>query len=142
VEAGFFSNLLFDSYYARKFQTEPTGNAQRSIKSPPSIGHNNLIMAPGKKSFFDLLSGISKGVLITDLMGVHTANPVTGDFSLGASGIMIEKGKLTYPVRGFAVAGNVMEIFRRITDVGSDTKNFGTIVAPSVRVSEISVGGN
>ena len=74
-------------------------------------------------------------------MGVHTANPVTGDFSLGASGILIESGKLTRPVRGFAVAGNVLEVFRRIVDTGNDLKFFGSIGAPSARISEISVGG-
>ena len=88
-----------------------------------------------------MFDGISRGILITDLMGVHTANPVTGDFSLGASGILIEEGVLTRPVRGFAVAGNVLELFRRINEVGSDLKFFGQIGAPSVRLSELAVGG-
>jgi PmbA protein len=98
-------------------------------------------MEKGRKSFDTLVKGISKGILITDLMGIHTANPVTGDFSLGASGILIENGILSRPVRGFAVAGNVLEMFRRMTDIGSDLRFFGRIGAPSVRLSEISVGG-
>jgi PmbA protein len=141
VDGGMVSGALYDSYYARKLGAEPTGSAQRGIKAPPSIGFSNLYMQPGKHSPEQLLEGISRGILITDLMGVHTANPVTGDFSLGASGILIENGKLTRPCRGFAVAGNVLELFRRMTDISSDLRFFGNVGAPSVRVSELSVGG-
>ncbi|MEO5970184.1 MAG: TldD/PmbA family protein [Bdellovibrionia bacterium] len=141
IDGGFLQGTLYDSYYARKNDAEPTGSALRGIKAPPSIGVSNFYLKGGRKTYETLFDGISKGILITDLMGLHTANPVTGDFSLGASGILIEGGKLTRPVRGFAVAGNVMELFRRITDISSDLKFFGRIGAPSVRLSEISVGG-
>lgn len=141
VDGGFFSAALYDLYYARKMGKKPTGNASRGIKSPPSIQASNLFMKPGKPGFDHLLDGVDRGVLITDLMGVHTANPVTGDFSLGASGILIEKGKLGRPIKGFAVAGNVLELFRKITDISSDLRFFGNVGAPSVRVSDLSVGG-
>ena len=141
IDGGFFSTFLCDYYYSKKNEQEPNGCSQRGIKSPPSIGFSNLYLQKGRKKFDTLIDGIPKGILITDLMGIHTANPVTGDFSLGASGILIEKGKLTRPVRGFAVAGNVMEVFRKITDISSDLKFFGNIGAPSIRLSELSVGG-
>jgi PmbA protein len=141
VDGGFVRGTLYDSYYARKHKTRSTGNAQRGIKAPPSIGFNNLYMQPGNTTFNSLMDGVSKGILITNLMGVHTANPVTGDFSLGASGILIENGVLTRPVRGFAVAGNVLDVFKKITDIGSDLRFFGNTGAPSIRISEISVGG-
>lgn len=141
VDGGFLVSALYDGYYARKCNQEPTGSSIRGIKSPPSIGFSNFYMKSGQKSLETLVSGIEKGILITDLMGIHTANPVTGDFSLGSSGIMIEKGKLTTPVRGFAVAGNMMEIFRRMNEIGNDLRFFGKVGAPSVRLSEITVGG-
>jgi PmbA protein len=141
IDNGFVSGTLVDGYYGRKLGLEPTGNSGRGIKSPPSIDTTNLYIPAGPKTLEKLFDGISKGLLVTDLMGVHTANPVTGDFSLGASGILIENGKLTRPVRGFAVAGNVLEVFRRIVDTGNDLKFFGGVGAPSARVSEISVGG-
>jgi PmbA protein len=141
VDKGFVSGILYDGYYARKNSAQPTGSSVRGIKTPPGVGFSNLYMEKGPKNFQSLLDGIPKGILITDLMGVHTANPVTGDFSLGASGILIENGKLTRPVRGFAVAGNVLELFRKMTDISNDLKFFGNVGAPSVRVSEISVGG-
>ncbi len=141
IDGGFVSGALYDGYYARKFGVEPTASAVRGIKSPPSIRFSNLSMRKGRVPASELVAGISSGVLITDLMGMHTANPVTGDFSLGASGILIEGGKLTRPVKGFAVAGNVLELFRKMTDIGDDLRFFGNVGAPSVRVSEIAVGG-
>jgi PmbA protein len=142
VDGGFVKGTLYDSYYARKKNAEPTGSASRGIKGPPSIGFSNLYLKEGRKHAEALLDGIPRGILITDLMGVHTANPVTGDFSLGASGILIENGKLGRPVRGFAVAGNVLELFRKITDIGNDLRFFGNVGAPSVRVAELSVAGS
>ncbi len=141
VDGGLIAHALFDSYYARKQGVESTGSAVRGLKSPPSIGFSNLYMEPGRKSPSQLYDGISKGILITHLMGLHTANPVTGDFSLGASGILIEKGKLTTPVRGIAVAGNVLELFKRMTDISNDLRFFGNVGAPSARVAELSVSG-
>jgi PmbA protein len=142
VDGGFLSSFLYDTYYARKFGKRPTGNSSRGIKSPPSIGLTNLFMENGRKTPESLIAGIDRGILITDLMGVHTANPVTGDFSLGASGILIEGGKLTRAVRGFAVAGNVLGVFKQMTDVGNDLRFFGNVGAPSVRVAELSIGGS
>ncbi|MEK6578907.1 MAG: TldD/PmbA family protein, partial [Bdellovibrionota bacterium] len=132
VSDGKISAFLYDTYYSKKLKQSPTGNATRGIKSPPSIGTTNFYLEPGKTTPEKLIEQIKKGVLITDLMGVHTANPVTGDFSLGASGILIENGKLTRPVRGFAVAGNVLDVFRKITDISNDLRFFGGIGAPSV----------
>jgi PmbA protein len=142
VEGGFLKGALYDGYQARKRGRASTGSAVRGIKAPPTIGASNLYMVQGKRPAEQLLDGIDRGVLITDLMGVHTANPVTGDFSLGASGILIERGKLTRPIKGFAVAGNVLELFRQMTDIGSDLRFFGSVGAPSVRVAELSVGGS
>lgn len=141
VDRGFFSAVLCDFYHSKKLGVQPSGCSQRSIKSPPSIGFANLAIQAGKTSFDGLFDGMTKGVLITDLMGIHTANPVTGDFSVGASGLLVENGKITRPIRGFAVAGNVLGLFRKVADVGSDLRFFGNIGAPSIRLDEISVGG-
>jgi len=141
VDGGFMTHMLCDGYYARKHGKPLTGSAIRSLKSPPSIGFSNLYLQGGKRTPEQLIQEIPHGILITDLLGVHTANPITGDFSLGASGILIAKGVLTQPVRGFAVAGNVLEIFKRITHLGNDLRFYGNVGAPSIRVSEISIGG-
>lgn len=141
VSKGVFSSILSNSYYSKKLGIPLTGSATRSIKAPPSIGVSNMYLKPGSRSLAELISGTHNGILITDLMGVHTANEITGDFSLGASGILIENGRTTRAVRGFAVAGNVLGLFAQVTDIGSDLRFFGSVGAPSLRVSEISIGG-
>jgi PmbA protein len=142
VEDGTFRSFLYDLYHARKLGASPTGSAVRSVKAPPAISVSNLYIPNGTKEASELAWGIDRGVLLTDLMGVHTANPVTGDFSLGASGFLIENGQVSRPIKGFAVAGNVLEVFRKITDIGNDMRFFGNIGAPSVRIAEIAIGGS
>lgn len=141
VNEGFFANILCDSHYGAKLGRASTGAASRSLKSPPSIGVSNFYLKPGKPSFEKLVASTGEGILITGLMGLHTANPVTGDFSLGATGIMIRGGKLAEPVRGFAVAGNLLTLLKAVDEVACDLRFFGSVGAPSLRVPELSIGG-
>jgi len=141
VDGGFFERALYDLQYAKIHGAKPSACASRGIKSPPAGSVANLYFKKGRKKPESLLSGISRGVLITDLMGVHTANPITGDFSLGASGLWIENGVISRPVKGFAVAGNVIDLLGSVVDVASDLRFFGSVGAPSIVVSELSVGG-
>lgn len=142
VDGGTLSGALYDAYYARKLGAEPTGSSVRAIKTPPSIGISNFYLERGRKTYEQLVADLDRGVVITDLMALHTANPVTGDFSLGAVGFLVEKGHVTRPIRGFAVAGNVLELFRKMTDIGDDLRFFGNVGAPSVRVSDLAVSGS
>lgn len=142
ISAGVVRKLLCDGYHARKLGIPSTGSASRGIKSPPSISTSNLFIKPGSLSLQELCAGIKKGVLIADLMGLHTANPVTGDFSLGASGFLIEDGMITRPMSGFAVAGNVLGLLGKVEALGNDFRFFGSNGAPSARVTELSIGGN
>ncbi|MEN9724030.1 MAG: hypothetical protein RJB38_2016 [Pseudomonadota bacterium] len=142
VSGGSINSFLYDGYHARKHHQKPTGNAVRSIKAKPSIGTTNLVLQPGKKSFEELCGLAGSGVVITDLMGVHTANPITGEFSLGASGFLLEKGRITAPIRGFAVAGNVLHLFRDIVELAHDLEFQGSVGAPSAMVNSLSIGGN
>ncbi len=80
------------------------------------------------------------GFWILDLIGVHTADPVTGDFSLGASGFWIEKGKKA-PVRGVAVSGNLHELLKQVVRVGSELRFYHSFGAPPMLISAIDIGG-
>lgn len=142
IDSGVVKGYLYDNYYARKHGTKSTASSRRgSIKAAPGIGPTNLYLNKGQKSLTELFATISKGVYITNVMGLHTANPVTGEFSIGASGVLIENGRLTRPVKGFAIAGNLISLLRDVSEVGSDIRFWGGMGTPSLLVSQLSISG-
>lgn len=142
LQDGYLKAFLYDNYSALKADQVSTGNGQRaSFRSLPSVGITNLVLSPGLNDPADLRKDITTGILITEVMGMHTANPISGDFSLGASGIMIRKGELAEPVRGITIAGNLFTWLKNIQAVGSDLRFYGARAAPSIRLEGISVGG-
>lgn len=142
VEGGCLKGFLYNGYCASKEGTRSTGNATRgSGKNPPCMGVTNFFIESGTVQFPGLFQGIDRGVLITSVMGMHTANPISGDFSVGAAGFLIERGCATVPVKGIAIAGNILEIFRNVEMVGNDLRFFGSVGAPSLRITELNVSG-
>ena len=142
VENGILQQYLYDSVAARKAGTKSTGNGMRGgYKGTPHIGTTNYYVEAGTIAPSQLISEISYGVYITDIMGAHTANVVSGDFSLGASGILIEHGNLIRPVKGITIAGNFQQLMQQISGIGSDLTFFGSQGAPSIRISDIAVSG-
>ena len=143
VENGILASYLYNQTQAKKDNTRPTGNSVRSgFKAPPTIGSTNLILSKGTIEMKDLIGGIDQGLLVTDVMGLHTANPITGDFSIGTSGQWIENGRLSHPVKSMALAGNLWEMVEHITGVGADFRLFGSIGAPSVLVDRLTLSGD
>lgn len=142
VDQGVMQGYLYDLPRARKDGVASTGNAGRSIKSPPGVGTTNLILLPGRIPLDRLLAELGTGLFVTDFMGLHTANPISGDFSLGVSGFWVEGGRIVHPVKGMAAAGNIKDVFQRIGAVGSDLRLFGGIGAPSLIIEEMTVSGN
>ncbi|HZK44494.1 MAG TPA: TldD/PmbA family protein [Syntrophomonadaceae bacterium] len=142
IKDGILQGFLYDTYTAHKSGVKSTGNAARgSFRSLPSVGTTNFMMIPGQESAEQLIGTIKKGFYITEVMGMHTANPVSGDFSVGAAGIMIENGILTYAVRGVTIAGNIIEFLQDIEAVGNDLRFYGGRAAPTVRLKQLSIGG-
>lgn len=143
VEEGTIKAFLYDSYWARRDGKETTGNSTRGgIKGPPHLGVTNFYIENGTATAGDLLAGINRGVLITDVMGMHTANPISGDFSVGASGYLVESGAVSCPVKEIALSGNIIELFAHIEEVGSDLRFFGSVGSPSLLISTLDVSGN
>lgn len=143
VNSGVLQGFLYDSYWGKKAGVPSTGNAQRGgVKGPPRSGAHNLMIQPGKASLEELLTGVERGVLITEVMGMHTANTITGDFSVGASGFYLERGEMLYPVKGLALAGNLLQLFRGVDLVGSDLRFFGGAGSPSLRIGELEISGS
>lgn len=143
VQDGELGGYLHNHYTARKMGTKSTGNSVRdSYKNTPEVGTTNFFIQEGTFSPEHILEGITKGLYITDVMGMHTANPISGDFSIGASGIVIENGQLTYPVKGIAIAGNLRELLFDVEALGNDLTFFINRGAPTIRIKNISVSGN
>ena len=113
-----------------------------SYRSTPEVGSTNFYLANGDISPEDLIKEVERGLYVTDVMGMHTANPISGDFSLGASGIWIENGEFTYPVRGVAIAGNLKEFLLNIDRVANDLTFFVSKGSPTLRINNISISGS
>jgi PmbA protein len=139
-ERGVFKNFLFDSYYARKLGRRTNGSADRQLGTTPSPGTSNFVLAEGDRAPDELYAGIDDGLLLTDLMGFGV-NMTTGDFSRGAGGFRIEKGKVTYPVTEVNVSGNLKEMLAGVEAVANDTLWLGGVAAPSILMSKLMVSG-
>ena len=141
VDHGTLTTLLHNLKTAYKQGVTTTGNCSGS-----SVAPSNFFIKPGEHSFDELLKGVGEGILITDVMGLHSgANGVSGDFSLGARGFMIEGGKLSRPVKGITIAGNFIKMLSDVVELGDDLwfgmpgdSCFG---APSTVISSLSVAG-
>ncbi len=140
VQDGVLSNYLLDSYSARKLGSRSTGNAARSIADAPHVSPTNLFLEAGDLSPADVIGSVQYGLYVTELMGFGV-NPVTGDYSRGASGIWIENGALTYPVSEITIAGNVLQMFQDIEAVGDDLVLRRSISAPTIRIGKLTVAG-
>lgn len=142
VERGKLRGLLHNTYTAAKDGVSSTGNGTRgSFKATPEVGTTNFYIAAGETPRQQLLADIDKGLYITEVMGMHTANPISGDFSVGASGLWIENGQFTKPVRGVAIAGNVMELLKAVDCVGSDLSFFVGKGSPTIRIPRMTISG-
>ncbi len=140
VENGILRSFLLDHYSARKLGLASTGNASRSAGSAPGVAPTNLWIEPGAQSLDELVQTMGRGLLVTKLFG-HGFNPVTGDFSRGAAGVWIENGEAVHPVEEITVAGNLADMLADIDAVGNDLLWMGSVAAPSLRVSRMTVAG-
>ena len=142
VGEGVVGEWLYDGARAARDGMESTGNAVRDeLRRPPAIGVGNCFLKPGSTDSTSLTKEMGCGLLVTDLLGTHTANPISGDFSFGAEGFIIENGMVDYPIRGVTIAGNVHRLFGQVAGVGNDLRFIGAFGAPSVFVEELMLGG-
>ncbi len=143
VLSGRITGFLYDFYWAKREGGRSTGNSIREgIKAPPSVGISNLYIEAGDRPFGDLLADLHNGVVIEEVMGIHTANPISGDFSLGAAGFWVERGKRVHPVKGIAISGNVLELFKSVEEVGADFRFTGKLGSSSLRTSKLAISGH
>jgi PmbA protein len=142
VEGGVLSGFLADSFWGRRTGRRSTASCRRpGPKTPPGVGISSLCVSPGNRTLADLCAEAGDGILLTEFLGIHTADPVSGDFSVGASGFRIEGGEIAAPLRGFAVSGNVLSLLSGVSAAGSDFRWFGNVGAPSLAIGSIDVSG-
>lgn len=140
IDRGILKAHFYDSRSARKAEAETTGNASRSYGSIPSVGANNFYIKPGETSPDDVIASVKNGLLVTRLLGFGV-NITTGDYSRGAEGLWIENGSIKGPVSGVTIAGNMLEMLRKIECVGSDIHFFGQFGSPTYAIREMTIAG-
>lgn len=142
VDRGELKGFLHNTYTARKDGIQSTGNCVRGgFRGIPGVGITNLYIEKGGRTKDSLIKDLKKGFYIREAMGVHTANPISGDFSIGVSGLWIEDGIAAYPVREAVISGNIIELMKKIDGVADDIRFYGRIGSPSLRVSDIDISG-
>jgi PmbA protein len=142
---GTLNGFLHDTYTAARMGggQRSTGNAKRgSYKGSPGVGTSNFYLDNGTTPFEELLRDADGGVLIADVSGVHSgANPISGEFSVGATGLRIEGGALGEPLREMTIASTLPEMLACITGVGDDLRFFSSVGTPSVLIGEMTLAG-
>ena len=140
VSQGLLRAFLCDVYAARKLGRRSTGSAGRGLGGGPHVSTSNFVLRPGRQSAEEVMR-VEQGLLVTDLMGFGF-NPVTGDFSQGASGFWLEKGQPVFPVSEVTISANFDELWQSIDAVGNDLNRRSSVQAPSLRVSALTVAGS
>jgi PmbA protein len=146
IEDGRLLTFLFDVRTARRAGRATTGNASRgSYRSPPSVGATNLVLEPGERSLDELFETAVDGLYVTDVAGLHSGvNPVSGTFSVGASGRLIVNGEAATPVREITIASDLVSMLRSVRAVGSESRWIplgGSLKAPPILIGEMAVSG-
>lgn len=147
VEGGRLRSYLYDTYAANREGGASTGSASRQgYRSLPSVSSSNLVVAPGDRSFEQLLTTAGDGVYVTDVAGLHSGvNPVTGVFSVGASGRMIRDGALAEPVREFTIAGELVAMLGAVSAAGAESRWVpfgGSVSTPPLLIAEMAISGS
>lgn len=147
VDKGVLKTYFHNLKTAKKDGVETTGNASKSsYKSSVGIAPSNFYVEKGEKTLEEMISDMEKGILITELQGLHSGlNSVSGDFSLAALGYEIKDGKIAKAVEQITVAGNYFELLKNIEETGSDLK-FGLpgeayIGSPSLKIKKLAIAG-
>jgi PmbA protein len=143
IQGGVLKNFLYDSYTAKKGKTKSTGNRSRgSYSSPGGIGPSNLYLRQGGIKREDMISAIDRGFFLTVAFGLHAGiDGTSGDFSIPVAGFMIEKGQITYPVRGINIGGNLFELLKAVDKIGNDLTWFQSLASPTFLVASVKIGG-
>ncbi len=144
IKEGVLLGYLYNIYTAKKDGVASTGNAvRRGFSDVPLVGALNLYIDAASRSdvmgMKEMVSAADKGLFVTEAMGVHTANPISGEFSVGVSGLWIENGEIKFPVKEAVISGNILDFFGKVEAVGDDLRFYGNIGAPSLLIGPTDI---
>jgi PmbA protein len=151
VKSGILSGFLHSQGSSIEFHEENTANAMRAerfassrnYKSPPGVKARNLVIQGETKNLDTLISEVAEGVLVYEILGAHTSNPASGDFSVESSILFkIENGEVTYPVKSAMLSGNFPECLKRVEGIGDDHRFLsGGLTPVCFYIPTVSLGG-
>jgi PmbA protein len=143
IDNGMLRGYLTSLKTSRKMGTDATGNARRGgYGGPARIAPSNLYIAKGSDDAAAMVGGLDRALAVTSLLNLHTIDPVSGEFSLGATGNYMERGKRLHPAQGITIAGNLTQLLSAVVAVGTDLVfGPGGIGSPTLVISELSIGG-
>lgn len=142
VEAGILRSYLFDSWDAYRHGTTSTRSAVRdNFKSRPSTGTHHLVLSSRNHEPMErLLGGVDRGFLVESVLGAHTANVTTGDFSVTSPNVWrIERGAIAGPVSDIAIAGSLPKLLQQADGVSTERKIMSGLQMPAVRLRDLDV---
>ena len=140
IEKGILKGFIYDNYTAKKSGLDSTGNGLRgTYATTPSVDSSNIVF--DFKSMIDI-SEVNKGFIATDVLGAHTANPISGDFSVEANNaFLIENGEITKPVKKAMISGNIFNALANCKGVNSEIKQHGSFIIPKIMCNDLRVVG-
>lgn len=142
IEKGTVKQFLYDSYWAARDNVDSTGNGLRDGPLDiPSLDMSNFYLVPGERSFEELIKSMNNGVIVTEMIGLHTADSISGDYSVGIQGLKVKNGEVDHPLRSMVLTGNLHENFEQIVEVGSDFRFSGNMGSASILIEEGLVSG-
>ena len=143
IDRGVLRGYLTSLKTASKLHVDPTGNARRGgYGSPARVGPSNLFVAAGSDDTEEIVRGLDHTLAVTSLLNLHTIDPVSGEFSLGATGNYLERGGRVHPAQGITIAGNLTHLLGAVVGVGRDLVfGPGGLGSPTLVISELSIGG-
>ncbi len=144
IDGGRLTTFLHNSYSARRASTVSTGSAVRGYSSRPGVGCLALIPGAGTLSADELYAHVGEGLLVQEVTGLHSGvNAVSGDFSVGAEGVMIRGGVLAEPVREMTIASTLQRMLLDVVAVGGDLEWLpGGDAGVSVAIGDVSLSGS
>ena len=138
VDNGVLKTFLYDTYTAGKENRPSTGNAMRgSYATPPQVGPRNILFEYPRS---DVVKETGRGIYVNSLIGAHTANPISGDFSVECrNAFVVEDGAMARPIKSMMIGGNVFDLLKKVDGMGRDDKPVGAVISPTVRIKDIRV---